>query len=164
MGDTWTCIQIESIVSAGSPPPGYEGRGASGLLLCAGFVLPVCPPGVGTPGYWKNHPEAWPVEEITVGGVTYSKEEAIAFLKTPEKGDKTFTMFRALVAAKLNVAIGNPSGCISETITAADEWMAAFGPVGSGVSGDSDAWKTGEPFADTLDDYNNGLMCAPPRD
>ena len=33
----------------------------------------VAQPGTGTPGYWKNHPEAWPTGSITVGGVTYMK-------------------------------------------------------------------------------------------
>jgi len=27
-----------------------------------------------TPGYWRNHPEMWPVEYITIGGITYSKQ------------------------------------------------------------------------------------------
>ena len=31
--------------------------------------LPVTAPGTGTPGYWKTHPEAWPVPGLTVGGV-----------------------------------------------------------------------------------------------
>ena len=35
-------------------------------------------PGTGTPGYWKNHPEAWPVETDHGWRVTYTKEEAIA--------------------------------------------------------------------------------------
>jgi hypothetical protein len=122
-------------------------------------------PGTGTPGYWKNHPEAWPVEEITIGGVTYTKEDAIGFMMTPERGDKTLTMFRALVAARLNVLIGNDDSCIAATIEAADNyWMAMYGPVGSGVSGDSEAWMTGEPLYLELDDYNNGLLCAPARD
>ena len=34
------------------------------------------PPGTGTPGFWKNHPEAWPVSTITVGGVEYTLDEA----------------------------------------------------------------------------------------
>jgi len=124
------------------------------------------PPGTGTPGYWKNHPDAWPVEEITIGGVHYSKEAAIALLKTPEKGDKTYTLFRALVAARLNVPIGNPGECIAETIGAADEWMADYGPVGSGVKtgGKTSPWRDGEPLYQRLDEYNNGLLCAPPRD
>ncbi len=121
-------------------------------------------PGTGTPGYWKNHPEAWPVSSITIGGVAYSKEDAIAIMSTAGKGDKTYTMFSALVAAKLNVLIGNNSGCIDTTITAADNWMAMYGPVGSGVSGDSYAWSVGEPLYIQLDKYNNGKLCAPSRD
>ena len=62
-------------------------------------------PGAGTPGYWKNHPDKWPLEEISVYDETYSKEEAISFLKTPD-GVKSITQFRALVAAILNVANG----------------------------------------------------------
>jgi len=121
-------------------------------------------PGTGTPGYWKNHPEAWPVEEITIGGVIYTKEKAIGYMRMPEKGDKTYTIFRALVSAKLNVHIGNDASCIADTITAADEWMETHGPVGSGIRANSDAWKDGEPLYIVMDDYNNGLLCASSRD
>lgn len=123
-------------------------------------------PGVGTPGYWMNHPGAWPVDEITIGGVTYSKGDAISTMQKSVKGDKTFTMFPALVAAKLNVLIGNDDSCIADVITAADEWMATYGPVGSGVKagGKDSPWREGEPLYETLDDYNNGDLCAPSRD
>ena len=121
-------------------------------------------PGTGTPGYWKNHPDAWPVCGITIGCVEYTKDEAIAIMNTPEKGDKTYTLFRALVAAKLNVLIGNPSCCIEDTIDAADAWMATYGPVGSGVkAGKCSPWREGEPLYERLDLYNNGLLCAPSR-
>lgn len=122
-----------------------------------------CQPGTGTPGYWKNHPEAWPVEEITIGGVTYSQADAIAGIAAPVKGDKTYTLFAALVAAKLNVLIGNCDCCIADTIAQADAWMAMY-LLGSGVAGSSDAWKCGEPLYCELDAYNNGLLCAPSRD
>ncbi len=104
-----------------------------------------------------------PVKEITIGGVTYRRKRAIRILKRPVKGDKTRTMFKALVSAKLNVLIGNDDSCIADTIIAADAWMAQYGPVGSKVKAKSDAWKEGEPLATTLDNYNNGLMCAPHR-
>lgn len=134
-------------------------------------VVPVCVafdpadegPGVGTPGFWKNHPDMWPVEEITIGGITYGKEEAIFYMDESVSGDKTFTMFPALVAAKLNVLVGNDDSCIADTIAAADAWMATY-PLGSGVSGSSNAWKMGEPLYEELDDYNNGFMCAPYRE
>ncbi|MBC7237315.1 MAG: hypothetical protein H5T69_15850 [Chloroflexi bacterium] len=123
-------------------------------------------PGVGTPGYWKNHPEAWPVNSIGIGGVSYSKEAAIAFMGKPNKGDVTYIMFRALVAAQLNVLMGNEDSCIAATIAAADAWMATYGPVGSRVKagGKNSPWRTGEPLYMQLDAYNNGLLCAPHRD
>lgn len=112
-----------------------------------------------TPGYWKNHPEEWPVEEIVIGGVTYSKEDAIALLKTPVKKDKRRTMFNALVAAKLNVISGADASCITAIISAADAWMVTNG--GSPVPASSGAWDIGEPLYLMLDNYNNGLLCTP---
>ncbi|WP_440954461.1 DUF7507 domain-containing protein [Methanosarcina sp. Mfa9] len=129
-------------------------------------------PGTGTPGYWKNHPEAWPVDEIEIGGVTYTKEEAIEYMQLPD-GDKTNTMFRALVSTKLNIFVGNTHSCIDDVVAAADEWMEKYGPVSSGVKAKEDAWKVeeGEPLAEQgeylytmLDMYNNGELCAPHRE
>jgi hypothetical protein len=119
-------------------------------------------PGTGTPGYWKNHPEAWPVSSITIGGKTYSKTMALYWMKRSD-GDKSITLFRALVAAKLNVLIGNDSGCIKDTIAAADAWFSKY-MLGSNIQADSYAWKVGEPLYLYLDKYNNGGLCCPSRD
>ena len=127
------------------------------------FTLPVAQPGTGTPGYWKNHPEAWPVNSITVGGVSYTRDQAIAWLEKVGK-DRTITMFSSLVPAMLNVAIGNDGSCVASTIAAANLWMAKYGPVGSNVHAASFAWKVGEPLHRQMDNYNNGMLCAPHRD
>ena len=119
-------------------------------------------PGTGTPGYWKNHASAWPVQSITIGGITYSKAAAIEWLGKVSK-DKTTTMFSSLVSAKLNVIIGNDDSCIAGTILAADDWMATNGPVGSDVRASTAAWALGEPLHKLMDAYNNGLACAPHR-
>lgn len=133
---------------------------ASWTVFCA-----TCDPsGTGTPGYWKNHPEAWPVEVITVGGIEYSKALAIEIMDGPVQGDKTVTLFKALVAAMLNVKDCNDGNCVKQTIMMADTWMATYGPVGSGVKASSIAWVQGEPLYETLDNYNNGMLCAPSRD
>ena len=144
LGDTWELINPESSITFNCPCE-YE-----------------CP-GTGTPGYWKNHLDDWPVDIITIGGIEYIKDEAKKYLKE-DKHDKTTTLFRALVSAKLNVLNGAASSCVVGTIADADAWMAAYGPVGSGVLASSDAWKTGEPLSETLDDYNNGELCAWSRD
>jgi SdrD B-like domain len=125
--------------------------------------LPVTAPGTGTPGYWKNHPDAWPVPGLTVGGVYYTRDQAIAWLDMVGK-DKTTTMFSSLVSAKLNLLVGNNPACVATTITAADNWMATYGPVGRGVAASSYAWKVGEPLHRLMDNYNNGMLCAPHRD
>ena len=121
-------------------------------------------PGTGTPGYWKNHPNAWPVLSITIGGVLYSKDEAIAILTKPGK-DKRSTMFSSLLSAKLNVLIGNDSSCVQSTIDAADAWMTGKGIPNTNpiVTAGSAAWAEGEPLHKLMDAYNNGLLCAPHR-
>lgn len=126
------------------------------------WQAPVQQPGTGTPGYWKNHPEAWPVSEITVGGRTYTRDEAIAWMWT-SGSDKTLTMFNSLVSAMLNVKIGNDGNCVASTIESANTWMATYGPVGSRVHASSLAWKRGEPMHRLMDNYNNGMLCAPHR-
>ena len=126
------------------------------------FTTPVQQPGTGTPGYWKNHPAAWPVSSITVGGVVYTKAQAISWLGKVGK-DKTTTMFSSLVPGMLNVLIGNDGSCVKNTIVAANSWMATYGPVGSNVAASSAAWAVGEPLHITLDAYNNGMLCAPHR-
>ena len=142
-----------------TPNPDQKDSDGDGI----GDACEVCGPGTGTPGYWKNHPEAWPVSSITIGGVAYSKADAIKIMSGPD-GNKLVTMFRSLVAAKLNVLMGNESSCIASTITAADAWMAKYGPMSKTVKASSTAWKEGEPLYYKLDKYNNGLMCAPHRD
>ena len=138
----------------------------SAAPAAAGGCCGCCHP-VGTPGYWKNHPDAWPVEEITVGGVLYSKAEAIAWLDAPVKGNKSVTMFKALVAAKLNVYDNCCCyvQCILPTISEANGWLSSF-PIEPGVRANSEAWQHshGEALYWALDAYNNGYSCAPARD
>lgn len=134
--------------------------GANFLLDCSGEIPPIpgedCSPR--TPGYWKNHPDAWPVATLTIGGVTYTKAEAIE-LMNQHGGDRSTTMVYHLVATMLNVACGAESSCITATITAANAWLAA-NPPGSDVRANSQEWKAGESLKDTLDSYNNGRLCA----
>jgi hypothetical protein len=148
-------VATVTLVNPGNAVPGTD----------FGFhVPPVAQAGTGTPGFWKNHPEAWPVQTINIGGVSYTRDQAIAWLSSSVTKDKTITIFASLVSAKLNVLVGNDSSCVSSTIANADNWMAVSGPVGSGVAASSLAWKLGEPYHRLMDNYNNGMLCAPHRD
>jgi hypothetical protein len=124
---------------------------------------PVRSPGTGTPGYWKNHPEVWSDVVLVIGGISYTQAQILPYLEENPK-DKTTTIFRALVAAMLNVLIGNDDSCVASTISAANTWLANNGPVGAGVRANSAAWRQGEPLYRVLDNYNNGMLCAPARD
>jgi hypothetical protein len=81
-------------------------------------------------------------------------------MSLPERGDKTKTAFRHLVAAKLNVLAGNDDSCIAEAIEAADAWMARH-PVCSNVRASSAAWKRISGVIERLTAYNEGQLCAP---
>ena len=119
-------------------------------------------PGTGTPGYWKNHPEAWPVAGITIGANTYTKAQAISWLGKVGK-DKTTTIFASYVSAFLNVKIGNDDSCVASAMASAYTWLSNH-PVGSNVAGSSAAWREAEPWHQTMDAYNNGLLCVQHRD
>ena len=112
-----------------------------------------------TQGYWKNHPEAWPVEEITIGGVTFGQPAAITILEileTPPDGDATYILAHQLIAAKLNILKGADPITVTVTITDADNWLADEHTLGSDPSNPGRA--QGITLAETLDDYNNGVI------
>ncbi|MFN3648520.1 MAG: SdrD B-like domain-containing protein [Armatimonadota bacterium] len=116
--------------------------------------------GTGTQGYWKTHPEAWPVESITIGGVTYTKAQAIAIMQVDSK-DNSYSVAQQLIAAKLNVGVGNNSSEVEGYIVAADNWLKSYA-IGSNPKGS--AWSQVQTAHDKLDAYNNGLLGAPHRD
>jgi hypothetical protein len=134
--------------------------GVDDVRICKVTPPPPSNPGTLTQGFWKNHPDAWPVTSITIGGTSYTVAQAIAIMQTPVKGDITVSLFHQLVAAKLNVLAGNDDSCIASDIAAADAFLTAH-PVGSGVSPGSAAGQSIVGTLTRLDSYNNGQLCVP---
>lgn len=149
-----------AIVLLGSVAGPALACGTGGGGECPPPEPPCVCPGTGTPGYWKNHPEAWPVGSLFIGTRWYTKAEILTILDRPD-GDKWVTLFRALVAAKLNVAAGCDNSAVAGTISAASAWLGA-NP--SPVKASSDDWRCGEPMYLRLDAYNNGLLNVEARD
>ena len=64
-----------------------------------------------TPGYWKNHPEAWPTITATDERwgltpnfeFTMDPEEAMEILLTPVKGDARINLQQKVIAASLSI-------------------------------------------------------------
>jgi hypothetical protein len=76
-----------------------------------------------TPGYWKNHPEAWPLTTLTLGGETYDQAELLEILDHPVHGDASVILAHHLIAALLNVAAGADDG-IQPEIDEANDLLA----------------------------------------
>lgn len=135
--------------------------GSIALIVVVAVVLIVAPVAPAsacadckTPGYWKNHPCAWPVSSLTIGGHTYTKAEILGLMKEVP-GDKSYTLFRALVAAKLNVLSGcEASCCVQRCICQADHWLSHW--FRDGITASSWQWQCGgERLYWCLDAYNN---------
>src|SRR4029079_1950870 len=116
----------------------------------------VCPL---TQGYWKNHPNAWPVTSLMLGSQTYTQAELLAILNTRVGGDASINLAHQLIAAKLNIAAGSDPAPVSSTITHADSLLSMFsGKLPYHVAPSSNIGQMMVNDANTLDNYNNGRL------
>ncbi len=109
-----------------------------------------------TQGYWKNHPNAWPVMSLTLGNVTYTKAELLSILNQSVQGNGLVSLAHQLIAAKLNIAAGADPTDAYAAIVAADAQIGnlVVPPVGTGYLAPSQT----SSKTQTLDDYNNGVI------
>jgi hypothetical protein len=113
-------------------------------------------------GFWKNHPEAWPVTELQLGNVTYNQQELLSILRQPVRGNGLVLLAHQLIAAKLNIANGADGSCIQQTLADADSLIGdlVVPPVGNGYLQPKDV----AGIAGVLGSYNEGNLCAPSCD
>lgn len=113
------------------------------------------------PNYWARNTGAWCLTSIQLGCITYTQSEAVAIIRHDSSHDKTYTLAKQLIAAKLNIACQNTnSSCVTNYIAAADSWLCSH-PIGSGVLASSSAWKMISKVNTALEKYNAGTLCAP---
>jgi hypothetical protein len=116
----------------------------------------VCPLGQ---GYWKNHPDAWPVNTLMLGSQTYTKVELLNILNTPIGGDASLILAVQLIAARLSIANGSDPTPVSGTLTHADSLLSMFsGKLPYNVKPSSATGQMMVTDANTLYSYNNGLL------
>ncbi len=114
-------------------------------------------------GYWKNHPNLWPVNSLTLGTVTYNKTQLLRILNNSTMGDASVILAKAEIATLLSLANGSNPTPICNTIADADAALdgctvpCQVGPktvMGQRMVGD----------ANTLNSYNSGNLttgCTP---
>src|SRR6266542_1546454 len=70
----------------------FRASAASNVDLRSNTIMCATLPCVGssctyTQGYWRTHPDAWPVTSLTLGTVTYQAAELMAILDNPAQGN-----------------------------------------------------------------------------
>jgi hypothetical protein len=103
-------------------------------------------------GFWKNHPEAWPVEKIVVGGVIFDLESGLELLNTSIEGKHAQILSKQLLATKLNALFGAETVEVSEVLAQAVEWLTIFN------EGGKPERETAISLAGTLDAFNRGQI------
>ncbi len=137
------------VASSGDP-------GVSNMITCA--TLP-CVGGSSctySQGYWRNHPDAWPVTSLTIGTVTYQAAELMAILDNPAAGNGLVIVAHQLIAAKLNIANGADPTAVEQTVIDADGMIGGLTvpPIGNGYLSPGQT----SNLTETLTEYNEGTI------
>ena len=130
----------------------------SNTITCA--TLP-CNPGQNctyTQGYWKNHPDVWPLQSLTLGAVSYNASQLLQILDRPAQGNGLVILAHQLIAARLNIANGADPTAIQQSLIDADNMIGGLivPPIGDGYL--SPGQTSG--LTDTLTEYNEGTIGA----
>jgi hypothetical protein len=108
-----------------------------------------------TIGYWKNHPNAWPVTQLTLGTVVYTKAQLLDILDQEVNGNGLISLAHQLIPALLNIAMGADPSAAQQAINDANALIGGLvvPPIGAGFLDPADT----DVLTQTLDDYNNGV-------
>jgi hypothetical protein len=114
-------------------------------------------------GYWKNNPDAWPVNSLMLGSQSYTKAELLTILRTPvgtgKNADASLILADQLIAAKLNIANGADGTPVTSTITHADSVLSGFsGTLPFHVKPSTMTGQAMVNDAATLESFNKGML------
>jgi hypothetical protein len=109
-----------------------------------------------TQGYWKNHPDAWPVNDLTLGTVNYTEAQLLQILNQPAQGNGLVILAHQLIAAKLNISNGADPTDAAQAIADADAMIGGLviPPIGSGYLPPGQT----SQLTETLTEYNEGTI------
>lgn len=110
-------------------------------------------------GFWKTHPEAWPVTSLTIGGSTYTEAQLLAILATPVRGNAALILSDQLIAALLDIFSGSTPTAVEVTISDAQSLLAGVNLLSpAAVKPSSSSGQSMISDADVLDAYNSGAL------
>jgi len=104
--------------------------------------------------YWHDHPEAWLVNLVSLGGVVYSQEQALPFLGITDDSPLLDILRAQLLAARLNVLQGADPSIANPLIEEADLVLELSATAEAQQSLDMEHIAL---LAEALVYYNNGL-------
>jgi hypothetical protein len=117
-----------------------------------------------TQGYWKTHSAYGPAPYDATWALLGPDAEDTAFyssgqswyqvLWTAPRGDAYYNLAHQFIAAKLNALRGTDTSVVDEALAAADTLLAGVDP----GTLTRDQRREALDLAETLDDYNNGLI------
>jgi hypothetical protein len=130
---------------------------ALGLMsVVAAPVAQACDPGCTyTPGYWKTHPEAWP-STFQPDDPAGNGQTVMEALWTPPRGSAWHQLAHQYIAALLNSEAGASSPQAVKEAIGQGFFLLALGP--ELVNGNKEPRQSARSYAETLDDYNNGII------
>lgn len=104
-------------------------------------------------GYWMTHPSAWPVNNLRLGNVIYTKVQLLAIWANPAAGNGLISLAHQLMAAKLNMIVGAQApAAVTSAVAAADALISTriIPPIGTGFLAPSAT----SALNDTLEEFN----------
>jgi len=88
-----------------------------------------------TQGYWKNHPNAWPAQNVIRGTINYTQAQLIQILNQPASGNGLVSLAHQLIAAKLDIGTGADASAVQSAVNSAVILIGTLivPPVGNGL-------------------------------
>lgn len=106
--------------------------------------------------FWVDNPQAWPVQELELGGDIYLAEAVLAIFKIPpDESELAHKILQQLLTYKLNVAYGSDATVIEPSVVSALAWIETYPP---GAAPGEEALQIGADLLDILLQYNLGLL------
>lgn len=104
--------------------------------------------------FWGSNPNAWMIENIVIGTISVSKDEAINILTSSEDNETTL-LLKQFFGALLNTLRGADATSIEKTLIQAGDWLSGNPP---GVELTTKEREEALALAQVLADYNNGSL------